>query len=76
MILDDTLKERGFAAYVSLRDPTSGEDDNPLCGEDGYPRYLFMCINFHKFENTKEAEGFVKKQCQLLHDVSLFNHFN
>lgn len=70
MILGDHLQDKGFSSYVTLRDKNSGKDDDHLVGADGYPRYMFMSINVHKFDSVDEASDAVMKQCQRLHSVS------
>ena len=74
MILSDSLEEQGFSSYVTLRDITSGKCDHHLCGSDGYPRYMFMSINVHKFNNAEEASGPVLEQCQHIHNVRFPAH--
>jgi hypothetical protein len=69
MILADDLKDNGFSAFVSLRDKTSGKNNSPLRGADGYVRYLFMCINVHEFGDAKSAASAVAEQCANLRDV-------
>jgi hypothetical protein len=69
MILADELKDKGFTAFVSLRDKTSGKNDGPLRGADGYPRYMFMCINIHEFDSIKTADKPVKQQCENFREV-------
>jgi len=69
MVVQDDLREKGFSAYVTLRDKLSGKDDDHLRGADGFPRYLFMSINMHKFENTTDAAEAVIEQCEKLHNV-------
>ena len=71
-VLTRVLQEEGFSSYVTLRDKNSGKIDDHLCGTDGYPQYMFMSINVHKFNDTKEASDLVLQQCQHLHDVSLY----
>ena len=71
MILSDALEEKGFSSFVTLRDKQSGKDDDHICGADGYPRYMFMSLNVHHFNDAKDAVAGVMQQCQNLHDVSL-----
>ena len=71
MVVKETLKDKGFGAYVTLRDPTSGKEDGFLCGLDGYPKYMFMSINCHQFQNASEGAEAVNKQCKILHSVSM-----
>jgi hypothetical protein len=76
MILSDSLDDKGFSSYVTLRDKNSGKNDDHLFGSDGYPRYMFMSINVHKFNDVQEASAPVLEQCQHLHDVSLYSVMN
>lgn len=71
MIIDKELEEDGFSAYATLRDKTTGKNDEPLTGTNGYPKYLFLSINVHHFCNATEAADAVIQQCQKLHAVSV-----
>jgi hypothetical protein len=73
MILSDSLEDKGFSSYITLRDKSSGKNDDHLCGSDGYPRYMFMSINVHNFNNINEASNHVLKQCEHLHNVSSYS---
>ena len=73
MILRDALDDKGFSSFVTLRDKNSGKDDDHLVGADGYPKYMFMSINIHKFNNAKEASEAVLLQCERLRAVSNHN---
>ena len=69
MVVQDDLREKGFSAYVTLRDKLSGKDDAHLRGADGFPKYLFMSINMHKFDSATAAADAVIDQCKKLHKV-------
>ena len=55
MVFNKELENEGFSAYVGLRDKTSGKEDRVLTNDDGYPKFLFMSINVHHFDNIQEA---------------------
>ena len=70
MILENTLADKGFTYFATLRDKNSGKDDDHLYGSDGYPCYIFMCLGVHAFADAKEAAPAVLEQCRLLREVS------
>lgn len=70
MVFNKELEEEGFSAYVALRDKSSGKEDKLLTNDDGYPKFLFMSINAHHFNNINEANKAVIEQCQKLQAVS------
>ena len=72
LVASEDIRDSGFSMYVTLRDKQSGKDDDHLRGKDGYPKYLFMSINIHKFSTTKEAAPAVLQQCNKLLNVRLF----
>lgn len=70
-IIDNTLEDRGFSSFCMLRDKTSGKDDDYLSGADGYPKYIFMSIGIHKFNDAKDASSAVLEQCKNLQEVNV-----
>ena len=70
MVLENTLADKGFTYFATLRDKNSGKDDDHLYGKDGYPCYMFMCLGVHAFADAKEAAPAVLEQCRLLREVS------
>ena len=68
-IIDNTPEDQGFSSFCMLRDKTSGKDDDYLSGVDGYPKYIFMSIGIHKFDDAKEASSAVLEQCKNLQEV-------
>ena len=71
MVLEDQLREHGIVAYVTLRDQSSGKLDDHLRGTDGYPKYMFLSIGKHQFDNATDAAPVIEKMCNTLYDVSL-----
>ena len=71
LIAQEEIRDSGFSMYVTLRDKESGKEDEHLRGKDGYPKYLFMSINMHKFSTVDEALVPVQEQCSKLLNVCL-----
>ena len=71
MLFNKELEDDGFSKYVALRDKSSGKEDKLLTNDNGYPRFLFLSINVHRFENTSEANAAVLEQCETFRSVSV-----
>ena len=69
MVVQGDIKDQGFDAFVTLRDPASGKDDDHLRGTDGYPQFMFISMANHTFQDAAEAANPVDKQCKILHEV-------
>ena len=72
MVFNKELEQDGFSAYVAIRDKTSGKEDKLLTTEEGYPKFLFLSINVHHFQDVKQAHIPVLQQCQKLRTVRTY----
>ena len=70
MVVNDELTDKGFSAFVTLRDVTSGKNDEPLRGAEGYPQSMFLSMDRHSFENAKDAQIAVQKQCDIIRSIA------
>ena len=71
MILRRQLESYGFSTFVTLRDVSSGTDDEPFKNHDGSFTYLFLSIGKHSFSTAAEAHSAVVMQCEKLFSVSV-----
>ena len=69
MVATDQLNHYGLSTFAHIRDPNSGKKDEPLRDQDGYAKFIILCINIHKFNTPQEAHSAVITQCQNLYEV-------
>ena len=70
MVVNDELTAKGFSAFVTLRNIDSGKNDEPLRGAEGYPQYMFLSMDGHHYDNAKDAQNAVEKQCEVIRAIA------